>query len=157
MIRKYGYWLIVAGVLAADRITKALAGNIPAEGVPLIPGVIGLRYTQNTGAAFSMLSGHPWLLGILSLAVIAAAALYLRNKHPAPLTRTGLMMMLGGAAGNMIDRFLTGYVPDMIEFLFMNFAIFNVADTFLCIGCALTAIGLLAGNGDGGRKTGAES
>ena len=116
MIRKYGCWLIAVGVLAADRITKVLSDRIPPEGVPLIPGVIGLRYTRNTGAAFSMLP---------------------------PLMMTGLMMMLGGAAGNMIDRFATGYVPDMIEFLFVDFAIFNVADTFLCIGCALTALSLL--------------
>ena len=148
MIRKYGLWLIAIGVLAADRITKALAADIPPEGVPLIPGVVGLRYTQNTGAAFSMMSGHPWLLGILSLAVIIGAILFLRKKQLTLLTRIGLMMMLGGAAGNMIDRFLTGYVPDMIEFLFVNFAIFNIADTFLCIGCALTAIGLFSGKND---------
>ncbi len=143
MIRKYGCWLIAVGVLAADRITKALSDRIPPEGIPLIPGVIDLRYTRNTGAAFSMLSGHPWLLGVLSLAVSAAAFLVLRKKKLPPLMMTGLMMMLGGAAGNMIDRFATGYVPDMIEFLFVNFAIFNVADTFLCIGCALTAVSLL--------------
>ena len=148
MIRKYGLWLIAIGVLAADRITKALAADIPPEGVPLIPGVAGLRYTQNTGAAFSMMSGHPWLLGILSLAVIIGAILFLRKKQLTLLTRIGLMMMLGGAAGNMIDRFLTGYVPDMVEFLFVNFAIFNIADTFLCIGCALTAIGLFSGKND---------
>ena len=148
MIRKYGLWLIAIGVLAADRITKALAADIPPEGVPLIPGVVGLRYTQNTGAAFSMMSGHPWLLGILSLAVIIGAILFLRKKQLTLLTRIGLMMMLGGAAGNMIDRFLTGYVPDMVEFLFVNFAIFNIADTFLCIGCALTAIGLFSGKND---------
>ena len=148
MIRKYGLWLIAIGVLAADRITKALAADIPPEGVPLIPGVAGLRYTQNTGAAFSMMSGHPWLLGILSLAVIIGAILFLRKKQLTQLTRIGLMMMLGGAAGNMIDRFLTGYVPDMVEFLFVNFAIFNIADTFLCIGCALTAIGLFSGKND---------
>ena len=147
MTRKYGWGLIAVFVLAADRITKALAAGIPAEGIPLVPGVIGLRYTRNTGAAFSMLSGHPWLLGVISLLVIIGAALFLRKKKLSVLLKTGLMMMLGGAAGNMIDRFATGYVPDMIEFLFMRFAIFNVADTFLCVGCALTAIGLLTQEG----------
>ena len=143
IIRKYGMWLIPAFVLAADRITKALAGRIAPEGTALIPGVLGLRYTRNTGAAFSMLSGHPWLLGVLSLAVIAAAFLFLRKKKLSAPATAGLMMMLGGAAGNMIDRFATGYGPDMIEFLFVSFAIFNVADTFLCIGCALVALSLL--------------
>ena len=147
MTRKYGWGLIAVFVLAADRITKALAAGIPAEGIPLVPGVIGLRYTRNTGAAFSLLSGHPWLLGVISLLVIIGAALFLRKKKLSVLLKTGLMMMLGGAAGNMIDRFATGYVPDMIEFLFMRFAVFNVADMFLCVGCALVAIGLLTQEG----------
>ena len=147
MTRKYGWGLIAVFVLAADRITKALAAGIPAEGVTLVPGLIGLRYTRNTGAAFSLLSGHPWLLGVISLLVIIGAALFLRKKKLSVLLKTGLMMMLGGAAGNMIDRFATGYVPDMIEFLFMRFAVFNVADTFLCVGCALVAIGLLTQEG----------
>ena len=152
LFRTAGIWLIPAFVLAADRVTKALAANIPPEGETLLPGILGLRYTQNTGAAFSMLSGHPWLLGVLSLAVIVAAFLVLRKKRLSALTTVGLMMMLGGALGNMIDRFFTGYVPDMIEFLFVHFAIFNVADTFLCVGCALTALSLLTG-GDKGEKS----
>ena len=143
IIRKAGPGLIAVAVYILDRITKAGADGIPPEGKTLLPGILGLRYTQNTGAAFSMLSGHPWLLGVISLAAVAAAFLVLRKKQLSGLTVTGLMMMLGGAAGNMTDRFLTGYVPDMIEFLFVDFAIFNVADTFLCIGCALTAVSLL--------------
>ena len=143
IIRKYSPGLIAVSVYILDRVTKAGADSIPPEGKTLLPGILGLRYTRNTGAAFSMLSGHPWLLGIVSLAFIAAAFLVLRKKQMSGLTVTGLMMMLGGAAGNMTDRFLTGYVPDMIEFLFVDFAIFNVADTFLCIGCALTAVSLL--------------
>ena len=146
-MKKNGWpWWIAAAVLIADRVTKMLAGNIPEEGSVLIPGVVGLKYTQNTGAAFSMLSGHPWLLGVLSLAVIIVFFFLLRGKKAAPMMRTGLMMMLGGAAGNMIDRFATGYVPDMINMLFVDFAIFNVADMFLCIGCALAALRLLKGN-----------
>ncbi len=138
-------WLTALAVLALDRITKILAPGIPEDGQPLIPGVIGLRYAENKGIAFSMLSGQPWLTGLLSLAIIIAAFLLLRKKQLRPLPLTGLMMMLGGAAGNMIDRFVHGYVPDMIEFLFVNFAIFNVADACLCIGCALVIIHLLFG------------
>ena len=138
-------WMTALAVLALDRITKILAPGIPEDGQPLIPGVIGLRYAENKGIAFSMLSGQPWLTGLLSLAIIIAAFLLLRKKQLHPLTLTGLMMMLGGAAGNMIDRFVHGYVPDMIEFLFVNFAIFNVADACLCIGCALVIIHLLFG------------
>ena len=114
-MKKKAMWLIPAAVFAADRVTKILAVGIPPEGIPLIPGVVRLRYAENTGAAFSMLSGHPWLLGVLSLLIIAGAFLFLRKKNIPALAMTGLMMMLGGAAGNMVDRFATGFVPDRSE------------------------------------------
>lgn len=136
-------WWIALAVLILDRVSKIPASGLPAGGVVLIPGVIGLRFVKNTGMAFSLLNGHPWLLGVASALLIAAAFLFLRGKKIAPLPAVGLMMMLGGAAGNMFDRFITGYVPDMIEFLFMDFAVFNIADTFLCVGCGLLILSLL--------------
>ncbi len=142
-MRKVWPWAVAAAVFIADRVTKILAPGIPENGVVLIPGVIGLRYAENRGIAFSLLSGAPWVLGVVSLLIIAAAFFFLRGKRLRPLALTGLMMMLGGAAGNMVDRFVHGFVPDMIEVLFMNFAIFNVADMFLCIGCGLVIISLL--------------
>ena len=142
-MRKVWPWAVAAAVFIADRVMKILAPGIPENGVVLIPGVIGLRYAENRGIAFSLLSGAPWALGVVSLLIIAAAFFCLRGKKLQPLALTGLMMMLGGAAGNMVDRFVHGFVPDMIEVLFVNFAIFNVADTFLCIGCGLVIISLL--------------
>jgi len=142
-MRKVWPWVVAAAVFIADRVTKILAPGIPENGVVLIPGVIGLRYAENRGIAFSLLSGAPWALGVVSLLMIAAAFFCLWGKKLQPLALTGLMMMLGGAAGNMVDRFVHGFVPDMIEVLFVNFAIFNVADTFLCIGCGLVIISLL--------------
>ena len=148
-MKKKAMWLIPAAVFGADRVTKILAVGIPPEGIPLIPGVVRLRYAENTGAAFSMLSGHPWLLGVLSLLIIAGAFLFLRKKNIPALAMTGLMMMLGGAAGNMVDRLIHGAVPDMIEVLFVQFAIFNVADVFLCTGCGLVILRLLFGKETG--------
>ncbi len=130
-------------VLAIDRITKETAGGIPAGGITLIPGVIGLRYAENRGAAFSMLSGAPRLLGVLSLVLIAGGYIWLRKKDIASFPLTGLALMAGGAAGNMIDRLIRGYVPDMIETRFMNFPVFNIADSCLVMGCALVMISLL--------------
>ena len=142
-MRKYLPWGLAAAVFIADRVTKILAPGIPGEGQTLIPGVLGLRYAENKGIAFSLLSGMPWVPGLMSLAIIAAVFIFLRGKKLSSLALTGLMMMLGGAAGNMVDRFVHGFVPDMIEVLFVQFAIFNVADTFLCIGCGLVIIHLL--------------
>ena len=137
------FWLIVIPVLIIDRITKELAGGIPSEEITLIPGVIGLRYAENEGAAFSMLSGAPRLLGALSLLLVAGGYLWLRKKEIAAFPMTGLALMAGGAAGNMIDRLIRGYVPDMIETLFVKFPVFNIADCCLTVGCALMMISLL--------------
>ena len=137
------FWLIVILVLIVDRITKELAPGIPAEGIEVIPGVIGLRYAENRGAAFSMLSGAPRLLGILSLALIAGGWIWLRKKGIAPFPMTGLALMAGGAAGNMFDRLIRGYVPDMIETRFITFPVFNAADSCLVVGCILLIISLL--------------
>ena len=137
------FWPIVILVLIADRITKELAPGIPAEGIEVIPGVIGLRYAENQGAAFSMLSGAPRLLGVLSLALIVGGYIWLRKKKFAAFPMVCLALMAGGAAGNMFDRLIRGYVPDMIETRFISFPVFNVADSCLVIGCILLIISLL--------------
>ncbi len=151
-MRKFLPWGLALAVFIADRVTKILAPGIPAEGQTLIPGVLGLRYAENRGIAFSLLSGMPWVLGLVSLLIIAAVFFFLRGKKLPPLVLTGLMMMLGGAAGNMTDRFIHGFVPDMIEVLFVQFAVFNVADMFLCIGCGLVILQLLFGREMTGEK-----
>ena len=146
--KKWMFWIIVIAVLVADRISKELAAGIPAGGIEIIPGVIGLKYAENQGAAFSMLSGAPRILGLLSLAVIAGAYFWLRKKQIAPFPMAGLALMAGGAAGNMFDRLIRGYVPDMIETRFMNFPVFNVADSCLVIGCGVMIVSLLFRSGD---------
>ena len=151
-MRKLWPWGIAAAVFIADRVTKILAPRIPEDGQALIPGVLGLRYAENRGIAFSLLSGMPWVLGLVSLVIIAAEFFFLRGKKLRAMTLAGLMMMLGGAAGNMLDRFIHGFVPDMIEVLFMQFAVFNVADMFLCIGCGLVILQLLFGREMTGEK-----
>ena len=151
-MRKLWPWGIAAAVFIADRMTKILAPRIPEDGQALIPGVLGLRYAENRGIAFSLLSGMPWVLGLVSLVIIAAVFFFLRGKKLRAMTLAGLMMMLGGAAGNMLDRFIHGFVPDMIEVLFVQFAVFNVADMFLCIGCGLVILQLLFGREMTGEK-----
>ena len=141
--RRNLFWAVAVAVLAADRVTKMLATGIPPEGIPLIPGVIGLRYAENKGIAFSLLSGYPRLLGMVSLALIIGGFLWLRKKELAPFPLTALALMAGGAAGNMIDRLVSGYVPDMIETLFVRFPVFNIADSCLTVGCAMMVISLL--------------
>ena len=148
MHKKGLFWGITLAVIALDRVTKLLAVRLPAEGIVLIPGVAGLRYAENRGIAFSLLSGYPRLLGVLSLILIIAGFLWLRKKKLGSFPLTGLALMAGGAAGNMIDRLISGYVPDMIETLFVRFPVFNIADSCLTVGCVLLVISLLARPGD---------
>ena len=148
MKRKIWPWAVAAAVFAADRITKALAKGIPEGGQVLIPGVVGLRYAENRGIAFSMLSGYPRLMGILSLALIVGGYLWLRKKQLAQFPLAGLALMAGGAAGNMADRLIRGFVPDMIEALFVQFPVFNIADSCLTAGCGMVIISLLCRKDD---------
>ena len=148
MKKKRIFWVVVVLVLLFDRVTKELAFGIPAEGTELIPGVIGLRYAENVGVAFSLLSGAPRLLGLLSLVLIVGGYVWLRKKKIAMLPTVGLALMAGGAAGNMFDRLIRGFVPDMIETQFMNFPVFNVADSCLVIGCVIVMISILFRSGD---------
>ena len=140
MIRRYG-WIALL-VLAADQAVKYLACRLRAT-FTLIPGVLAFTYAENTGMAFSLLSGRSWLLGLISAAVIVLGLLALRRYRLGPLPSVAAMLMLGGAAGNMIDRLLLGYVVDMFEVLLFRFAIFNVADAALTVGCVLMAASLL--------------
>ena len=129
-------------IILLDQLTKALARGL-TEGVTLIPGLLGLRHCENTGIAFSLLSGRPWLLGILSLVLVAAGWLLLRPYRLTGLAGWSAMLMLGGALGNAIDRLFLGSVTDMVEVLCFRFAVFNVADIALTVGCVLMAASLL--------------
>ena len=131
--------LFAAGIVAADQFTKYLTvANIPLHGdVPFIPGFLQLTYAQNTGAAWSMLQGMTWLF-ILIFAVLTAMIFYEYFKKPMPFTkfdRWCIAAIYGGGLGNMIDRVRLGYVVDMIETQFIDFPIFNVADSFITCGC----------------------
>ena len=135
------YWIAALTVIV-DQLTKWACTRLTGS-ISLIPGILALTYTENTGMAFSLFSGRSWLLGIVSAGCILAGWLLLRRVRLGALSRTAAMLMLGGAVGNMLDRFLRGFVVDMFEFLFVDFAIFNVADAALTVGTALMAVSLL--------------
>ena len=133
------YFLVSAGVVALDQITKYLTVRfIPLyEHIPLIPGVVGLTYVRNTGAAFSSFEGMQWLFALIFL-FFTVALLWEYFKKRLPFTRFErfcIAAIYGGGVGNMIDRLRLGYVVDMIETLFVDVPVFNVADCFITCGC----------------------
>ena len=145
MTKKRGALLLVfmAAIVALDQWTKALVrARIPyGAGVPLLPGVVQLTHVENTGAAFSMLGGARWFFLILVAVFFAGIAVLIRRKIVSkPFELWALAAVGGGALGNAVDRALSGAVTDMIELLFMQFAVFNVADIFITCGAIALAV-----------------
>lgn len=141
----------IAAIVLFDQLVKfwavAVLREAPGQLLPFIPGFIDLRYMQNTGAAFSLFSNSTWVLGTVS-AVLAAVIIYFlwRGRgNGSLLYLLSLSFIAGGAIGNIIDRFRLGYVVDMLEFEFIQFAVFNVADSFVCVGAVLFAVYILIG------------
>lgn len=129
--------LLAAVMIALDQWVKWwTVTNIPlgGESLTFIPHLLGLTYTRNTGAAWSILNEHTWLLTAVSCVVAALILLVIASRHVRhPFGVISLTLVLAGAVGNLIDRVRLGYVVDMFQTLFMNFPIFNVAD--ICVVC----------------------
>lgn len=103
-----------------------------------IPGLFSLTYLRNYGAAFSILQNQQLLFLILTIVVIGAAMLYLvKNYQKSLWLVASLVLIIAGGLGNFIDRLRLGYVVDMVQLDFMDFAIFNVADSYLSVGVIL--------------------
>ena len=142
--------LFAALIVAADQFTKYLTvASIPLRGhVDVLPGIVGLTYVQNTGAAWSSFEGMIWLFALIFL-VFTVALIWEFSKKRMPFTtleRWCIASIWGGGLGNMIDRLRLGYVVDMIQTEFMDFPVFNVADCFITCGCFLLLIHLFIFN-----------
>ena len=152
---RYSPFAVALLVALLDRITKmeARASLSSYIGVPVIPGLLRLVHTENPGAAFSFLSeGNPilrsFVLISVSTAVLCLVASALWKNHPhfaTPLVRTGLALILGGAAGNLYDRVIFGTVTDFIEVYHgaWTFPVFNVADSAITVGAILLLFDML--------------
>jgi len=122
-------------VLLDQFIKRWVVLTIPLyDNVDFIPGVIGLTHIENTGAAFSMLSDHRWLLAGISFAATLGLIFVLLRYNEGFWGTLGLASVLGGTVGNLIDRAFNGYVVDMFRPLFVEFAVFNIADIFITLG-----------------------
>lgn len=142
------YTLIIVLIVALDRYSKLLAVEYlkGIETYPLIKDIFHLTYRENTGAAFSILSEHTKLLAALSVTMAFGLIVYvfwLKKRERFTLAHLGLLFIIGGAIGNGIDRIVYGYVVDYFDFTLINFAVFNVADSFVNVGVALYAIDLI--------------
>jgi len=155
-------FVITAFVIAADQISKYIVKtNMKLyDSFPVIKNILNIRYIENEGASFGMLKDHRWVFMILStvaLVFMGAVIVYLNRKQFRKSNiyiSSALSLMFGGGVGNMIDRFFNlsvqsgrdiKVVVDFLEFDFVDFAVFNVADSFICIGSVLFCLCIFAG------------
>lgn len=135
--------LLIAVIIASiglDQFTKWLAVTFlqGQESFPIWKDVLHLTYVENRGAAFGMLSDQRWLFMTVSTVAIVAIGVYLFRFSPkSRVMQYSLAMIVGGGIGNMIDRVALGYVIDFIDFTLIDFAVFNVADSFVTVGAFL--------------------
>ena len=112
------------------------------QDIPVIQKFFHITYLQNTGMAWSLLSGFQILLSLAAVVAIGVMIWYLLAKRPDRITSISLSLMIGGAAGNLIDRLFLVYVRDFLHFYIWgyDFPVFNIADCALCIGVFILII-----------------
>ena len=137
------FFSIILGIIFVDQITKWIAviflkGN-PSE--VIIEGILRFTYIENRGAAFGMLSNHRWVFLVISTIAIAFLIVYMIKWRPdSKWACVAIAFMAGGGIGNMIDRTILGYVIDFIDFYAFPSVwmyVFNVADSFVCVGAVM--------------------
>ena len=154
------YAIVAILILIADQGLKYwVTVNIALDTghVTLIPGVLELTNIHNNGAAFSMLKHAPHWIFIIFTLVFAAIAVFClrRNVVHGKVGRWSVVLVLAGAVGNCIDRILSGYVVDMFNFLFVRFAVFNLADVFIVVAGITLCLHVIFYRGDDGADAAA--
>jgi signal peptidase II len=159
--RRIEIWLPIA-IVALDQVTKAaVRAKLPLhDSVTIVPGFLDLTHVRNTGAAFGILNGVDFRFKTVAIALVATAALIGVGVYAARLAqhqlaaRIGLALIIGGAAGNLVDRLVVGSVVDFVDVYWRSyhFWAFNVADSAITIGVAIMILDML-GVGSHASKT----
>jgi len=150
------YLLLIVAVMVLDRVVKiAVTTNMePGDTIPVIDHIFHITYVQNTGAAFSMLQGHPTLLIVFPAIVIGIGIIFVlvMSKAFNRIFLVSVSLICGGGLGNLTDRMAQGYVTDMFDFRI--FPVFNVADICVCVGCGLLMLYLIIDANKSGKQNG---
>ena len=150
--RRLEIWLPLV-VVALDQLTKAMvrAQLSMYSSITILPGFVNFTHVRNTGAAFGFLNATDFPLKTVVLTAIAAGGLIGVGLYAASLAhqqlaaRTGLALIIGGAAGNLIDRVVEGSVVDFVDVYWQthHFWAFNVADSAITVGVAIMILDML--------------
>lgn len=135
--------IIIVGVFL-DRVSKVYAVNNFIEN-PIQGNFLNFTYLENRGAAFGILQDSRLFFIILTIAIVVGLIYYfVKNYKTNPnILNIALALIISGALGNFYDRLFQGYVVDFIEFAFVDFPVFNVADIFVTVGSILMIIYLI--------------
>lgn len=141
------FWLAAVLSFVLDRITKQWVLDTfdltnPPQSWPIWQGVFHFTYVTNRGAAFSLFQGEGWLRWLSLLVTLGLIYYGLFGSPLRSWEQAGYGFLLGGAAGNGLDRLSTGQVIDFLDFRLINFPIFNVADVAINIGLACLFVSL---------------
>lgn len=157
--RRLEIWLPIL-IVAIDQLTKAMVrAMVPLhESITIVPGLMDFTHVRNTGAAFGILNLAEFPFKTVVIALIASAALIGVGVYAASLAhhqfvaRIGLALIIGGAAGNLIDRVVEGSVVDFVDVYWRSYHFwgFNVADSAISVGVAIMILDMLGV----GQKTG---
>ncbi len=132
------FYIPIIVFLVLDQLLKYwIRSNMTiGQSIPVISGIFHITYIENPGAAFGILANHRILFLLLTIAITGVMFyLYLSLRNKKSLAALSLGLVISGAAGNFIDRFLRGTVTDMFDF--QIWPIFNIADICICVGIAL--------------------
>lgn len=153
-----GLLVILLDQLTKHWIVSYFSTKPEGYNVPILGPVLTLKYVQNTGVAFSLLQGQVVMFFFIAIAIAVVGYLYWKARETGSLLlKLSFGLVLGGAIGNLIDRFSHTYVVDFIHFQIpgiFDFAVFNVADSAITVGVVLLAYLIWRMGTEGERTTG---
>ncbi|KRM87683.1 signal peptidase II [Liquorilactobacillus vini] len=130
------YFLLMFAVVLLDQLVKHyVMVNIPLNhSINFIPHFLALAHIRNYGAAWNILTGQRVFFFLITLIALVILGYLFKKTWQNWIYALGISLMIGGTIGNFIDRIRIGYVVDMFELKFINFPVFNVADSALTVG-----------------------
>lgn len=139
------YGIIIVLLIGIDQLSKFWAlGHLKDVGsMPIIQNVFHLTYVENRGAAFGMLQNNQWIFIIVAIIASTFGLYYLHTRKVNLVGKTGIILIISGALGNLIDRVRLGFVVDYFDFRIIWQYVFNIADVFVVVGTILLCIYIL--------------
>jgi signal peptidase II len=142
------YIIGIIVLIVIDQLVKhfVVASLALGQSVSVVNGVLSITRINNTGAAWSILSGHQLVFVVIAILAAVLVTYFIFKYWSNVQYRFGLGLLLAGTLGNVIDRIFNNHVVDMFQLDFINFPIFNCADMYLTFGILILAIAIIREN-----------